>query len=165
VLAVDLILGVGGDRQIGVADLVEAGGDIAPAHLHPHIGGTLQQVQLVVGELVDHALGVVSDRIETLGDLFVAFADLHGGDLLAHHFVEGAGLAQRPADQHHAGLVEFGDLAQQAGDRLFGLLLGPYAQVTDGVDRLVQVLQRFFRDDGNRTCLRLGCSGHVLGHF
>ncbi len=50
-------------------------------NLHPDIADALHQVELAVVELVDHALGVVADGIEAVGDLFVALADIHGGDL------------------------------------------------------------------------------------
>ena len=87
-LALDLVLGVLGDVEIDRLDLVEAVGDVAARDLHPDIGDALEDVDLAVGDLVDHALGVVADRVEAVGDLLVALADLHAGDLLAHHLVE-----------------------------------------------------------------------------
>ena len=64
VFAVDLVLGVFRDVEISVADLVEAGRNVAARHLHPHVRGTLENVDLAVLELVDHALGIVADRVE-----------------------------------------------------------------------------------------------------
>jgi len=148
VLAVDLVLGLLGDVQVGAADLVEAGGDVAAADLHPHIGSALHHVELAVVELVDHALGVVADGIEGVGDLFVALADGHRRHLAAHHFVEGAGLSQRPADQDDLVFVEVGDLGQQPGDRLFACLFRPDAKVLDRAHRPVEVLQWLFHDFG-----------------
>ena len=84
VLAVDLVLGVLRDVEIDRADLVEAVGDVAARDLHPDVGRALEHVELAVGDLVDHALGVVADRVEALGDRLVALADLHAGDLVAH---------------------------------------------------------------------------------
>ena len=147
-LAVDLVLGLLGDIEIGVADLVEAAGDIAAADLHPHVADPLHQVELAVVQLVDHALGIVADGVEAVGDLLVALTDLHGGDLRADHVVECGGLRQRPADEDDLVLVEIGDLVEKAGDRLFARLLRPDPEFLDGAHRPVQILQRLFHDFG-----------------
>ena len=77
---------------------------------------------LAVRDLVDHPLGVVADRIEALGDLLVALADLHGRGLLADDLVEDAGLAERARDHGDLVLVEIGDVLEQAVDgRVVGL--------------------------------------------
>ena len=64
VLALDLVLRVRGDVEVRRAQLVETVGDVAARDLHPDIGRAFEQVELAVGKLVDHALGVVADGIE-----------------------------------------------------------------------------------------------------
>jgi hypothetical protein len=99
VLPFDLVAGVLGHIQIGRLDLVEARGDVAAGHLHPQVPQALDGVDLTVGQLIDHRLGVVANGIEGLGDDLVALADLHGPHLLANHLVEQRRLVERAGDQ------------------------------------------------------------------
>ena len=123
--ALDLVLRFLRDAEVDAADLVEAVGDVAAGELHPRVGRAFPHADLAVGDLVDHRLGVVADGVEAFGDLAIAVADLHGGDVLAHDLVEVRGLVQRAGDDRDAVLVEVGDLLQQGVDRgVFALARG-----------------------------------------
>ena len=146
-LAVDLIAGRACHVHVDVLDFIEAVGDVAPRHLHPNVVDPLPEVDFGVGDLVHHRFGVVADRVEGLSDLPIAFADLHGLGLLAHHLVEHARLAQGPGDHRDPALVEIGNALQEAEDgRVLGL--GRHdAKVPQGHGRLVEVLHGTLHDD------------------
>ena len=46
--AQDLVLAVLGDLKVGVADFVEAVGNVTTANLHPHVGDALHGVDFAV---------------------------------------------------------------------------------------------------------------------
>ena len=146
-LALDLILGRAGDVEVGLLDPVEAVRDVAARNLHPDVGDPLPEVDLRVGDLIDHRLGVVADRVEPLGDLPVALADLDRLRLVADHLVEDAGLAERARDDGDPVLIEVGDLFQQAVDRRVLDLGGHQPQLAQGRSRLVEILHGRFHDD------------------
>ena len=94
-LAIDLTLRGLRNVEVDRLDLVEPVGDIAPCNLHPNVGGTLHNIEFAVLQLINHAFGIVADRVEALGDRLVPLAYLHAGDLVAHDFVKNRGLAKR----------------------------------------------------------------------
>ena len=84
--------------------------------LHPDIVDPLQEVDLRVGDLVDHLLRVIADGIEALGHLAVAIPDLHGLRVLSDDLIEHPGLAKRAGDDGDLVLIQVRDLLQQAVD-------------------------------------------------
>lgn len=146
-LALDLILGRAGHIEIDLLDSVEAIRNIAPRHLHPDIVDALEEIDLLVVQLVDHLLRIVTDGVERFGDLAVALADLHGLGLLAHHLVEHAGLAQGAGDDHDAVLIQIRDLFQKSVDRRVHGLGRDDPELAQGGCRLVEILQGRFNDD------------------
>ena len=70
-------------------------------------------MSIAVGDLVQHALGIVPDRVEALGDRLVALADRHAGDFLAHDLVEYRSLAEGPGDDLDLLGLELRDLLEQ----------------------------------------------------
>ena len=57
-------------------------------------------------DLLDHGLRIIADAVEGIGDLFVALADLHRLDLLAHDVIEQRGLVEGAGYRRDPGLVE-----------------------------------------------------------
>ena len=51
-LALDLVLGGGGNVQVGLLDLVEAVRDVAARRLHPDVADALEGIDLAVGDLI-----------------------------------------------------------------------------------------------------------------
>ena len=121
-LPVNLILGRSGHLQISAPDVIETVGDVTAGNLHPYVRDPLQDVDLRIGNLIDHLLRIIANGIKRLRNLAVALADLHRLDLLADDFVEDAGLAKGPGDDDDPVLVEIRDLLQEPVDgRIHGL--------------------------------------------
>ena len=78
------------DVKVGIFYLAEAIGDVSAGELHPGILKPFHGRNFTVVELIHHRLGIVADTVERLGDLFVAFTDLHLRDLFPYDFVEHA---------------------------------------------------------------------------
>jgi hypothetical protein len=113
----------------------------AARDLHPDVRQALERVDAAVRDLVDHALGVVADRIERAGDRPVALADLHGLDLFADDLVEQRRLRQRARDRGRFLGFEVRDPVDQRDDRCGLRLLFDESQVAQDAEGLVEMLE------------------------
>src|SRR5690606_14206381 len=75
----DLVLRFPSNRKIDLANLVEAVGNITSDDLHPDVAAALQDVDLAVAYLIDKALRIITDRVESVRNHLIALADLHLG--------------------------------------------------------------------------------------
>jgi hypothetical protein len=97
-LALDLLARVARHGDERPLDLVEPGGHVAARDLHPEVREALGAREPAVGDLLDHALRVVTDRVEGLGDGAVPLAHLEAAELIADHLVEKRRLRERARD-------------------------------------------------------------------
>src|SRR5690606_30346703 len=92
-------------------------GNITSDDLHPDVAAALQDVDLAVAYLIDKALRIITDRVESVRNHLIALADFHLGGLLPHDFVEHLGLTERAGDQRDPILVQIRNLLQKRVDR------------------------------------------------
>jgi hypothetical protein len=144
--AFDLVLRRPGHLEKRAANVIEAIGDIATRDLHPGVDHPLPEIERSVIDLVDHPLGVVTDRIERLGDVTIALADLHRFRLPAHQIVEDGGLRQRARDDRDPVLVEVRYLVQEGIDRHILGTLGHEPEVAERIRGTVEILHRRSHD-------------------
>jgi hypothetical protein len=90
--------------------------------------------------LLDHALRVVANAVEAIGDFPVALAELHRRDLLAHDLVEQRRLRQRARDRDDLVLIELRHAVQERHDRRLLGLLGYEAEIAEPRHGFVEIL-------------------------
>jgi hypothetical protein len=143
-LPLDLVLRFPRDGKIDLPNVLESIGDIAAHDLHPDVGAALENVDLAVADLLDEPLGILADRVEPVGDLLVAVADLHLCRFAPDDLVEHFRLPEGASDDRDLIPVEIGDLREQGVDRSRLDNIGHQPDAAQGAGRLVQILHRRF---------------------